>query len=221
MKKITVITGHYGSGKSTFAANYAIKCAEQGEQVTVVDMDTVNPYYRTADLGELFARKGVKLCAPMYAGTNLDVPILNFDIPAIYAEGRKLVIDMGGDDAGAYPLGKFRSFLEANKEETEILYVVNFCRYLTRTPEEAEEILREIEAACGLKATAMVNNSNLGFETDSDVIAAGIKQAEMISKQAELPIFCHTVPVLENRTVSAESTADIFPVEIYIKNVWN
>ena len=142
MKKITVITGHYGSGKSTFAANYAIKCAEQGEQVTVVDMDTVNPYYRTADLGELFARKGVKLCAPMYAGTNLDVPILNFDIPAIYAEGRKLVIDMGGDDAGTYPLGKFRSFLEANKEETEILYVVNFCRYLTRTPEEAEEILR-------------------------------------------------------------------------------
>lgn len=184
-------------------------------------MDTVNPYYRTADLGELFARNGVKLCAPMYAGTNLDVPILNFDIPAIYAEGRKLVIDMGGDDAGTYPLGKFRSFLEANKEETEILYVVNFCRYLTRTPEEAEEILREIEAACGLKATAMVNNSNLGFETDSDVIAAGIKQAEMISKQAELPIFCHTVPVLENRTVSAESTADIFPVEIYIKNVWN
>ena len=67
----------------------------------------------------------------------------------------------------------------------------------------------------------MVNNSNLGFETDSDVIAAGIKQAEMISQQAELPIFCHTVPVLENRTVSAESTADIFPVEIYIKNVWN
>ena len=127
---------------------------------------------------------------------------------------------MGGDDAGTYPLGKFRSFLEANKEETEILYVVNFCRYLTRTPEEAEEILREIEAACGLKATAMVNISNLGFETDSDVIAAGIKQAEMISKQAELPFFCHPVPVLENRTVSAESTADIFPVEIYIKNVW-
>lgn len=221
MKNITVITGHYGSGKSTFAANYAIKCAEQGEKVTVVDMDTVNPYYRTADLADLFKEKGVKLCAPMYAGTNLDVPILNYDIPAIYAEGRKLVIDMGGDDAGAYPLGKFRSFIEANREEAEILYVVNFCRYLTRTPEEAEEILREIEAACGLKATGLVNNSNLGFETDSDIIAGGIVQAEAISRQAKLPVFCHTVPVLEGRNISAESTDNIFPVEIYIKNVWN
>ena len=105
MKRITVIAGHYGSGKSTFAANYAIDMSKKGEAVTVVDMDTVNPYYRTADLGDLFAENGVKLAAPRYAGTNLDVPILDFDIPALYAEGRNLVIDLGGDDAGAYPLG--------------------------------------------------------------------------------------------------------------------
>jgi energy-coupling factor transporter ATP-binding protein EcfA2 len=218
MKKITVITGHYGSGKSTFAANYAIDMSKKGEAVTVVDMDTVNPYYRTADLEELFAENGVKLAAPQYAGTNLDVPILNFDIPALFSEGRSLVIDMGGDDAGAYPLGKFREFISMHSDETEILYVVNFCRFLTHVPEEAEEILREIERACGLSATGIVNNSNLGFETDSEIIGSGRIKAEKISELTGLPIFCHTLPLIPSCDMDRTG---YYPLTVYIKNVWN
>lgn len=221
MKKITVITGHYGSGKSTFAANYAVSCAAAGEAVTVVDMDTVNPYYRTADLGDIFEKNNVRLCAPRYAGTNLDVPILDYDIPALAAEGRKLVIDMGGDDSGAYPLGKFKEFIKENADEAEILYVINFCRFLTHTPEEAQEILCEIEAACGLKATAFVNNTNLGFETDKDIILKGIMQAEKFSSETGLPVFSHTVPKLDGTDLTEVNRDNIFPVEIYIKNVWN
>ncbi len=221
MKNITVITGHYGSGKSTFAANYAIYCAKAGEKVTVVDMDTVNPYYRTADLKDIFTENGVRLCAPRYAGTNLDIPVLDFDIPSLAAEGRKLVIDLGGDDSGAYPLGKFRDFIRENEKDSEILYVMNFCRFLTHTPEEAEEILRAIEAACGLKATALVNNSNLGSETDRDIILNGIRQAEKVSEATELPVFCHTVPKTDDAKLAAINAENIFPVDIYIKNVWN
>lgn len=219
MKKITVIAGHYGSGKSTFAANYAIDMAKSGEKVTVVDMDTVNPYYRTADLENIFRENGVKLAAPRYAGTNLDVPILDFDIPALCSEGRNLVIDLGGDDAGAYPLGKFKEYIKARSEETDILYVVNFCRFLTHEPGEAEEILREIEAACGLAATGIVNNSNLGFETDSDIIESGREKAEKISALTGLPIFCHTLPLIPScEGISAEGS---YPLTVYIKNVWN
>ena len=219
MKKITVIAGHYGSGKSTFAANYAVKQAAAGEKVTVVDMDTVNPYYRTADLADIFTANGVKLAAPRYAGTNLDVPILDYDIPALCSEGRNLVIDLGGDDAGAYPLGKFREYIKANHDETEILYVVNFCRFLTHEPGEAAEILREIEAACGLAATGIVNNSNLSLETDSEIIENGRQKAEQISSLTGLPILCHTLPKIP-------SCEDIdrngfFPLTVYIKNVWN
>lgn len=221
MKGITVITGHYGSGKSTFAANYAVSCAAVGEAVTVVDMDTVNPYYRTADLGDIFEKNNVRLCAPRYAGTNLDVPILDFDIPALAAEGRKLVIDMGGDDAGAYPLGKFKEFIKENACDAEILYVINFCRFLTHTPEEAQEILCEIEAACGLKATAFVNNTNLGFETDKDIILKGIRQAEKFSSETGLPVFTHTVPLFIGDFTDAVNGEKLLPVEIYIKNVWN
>lgn len=219
MKRITVIAGHYGSGKSTFAANYAIDMSKKGEAVTVVDMDTVNPYYRTADLGDLFAENGVKLAAPRYAGTNLDVPILDFDIPALYAEGRNLVIDLGGDDAGAYPLGKFREFISQNRDEAEILYVVNFCRFLTQDPEEAEEILREIERACGLSATGIVNNSNLGFETDSEIIGSGRAKSEKISEITGLPIFCHTLPLIPS--CEGIDRAGYYPLTVYIKNVWN
>lgn len=219
INKITVITGHYGSGKSTFAANYAIRAAEQGDKATVVDMDTVNPYYRTADLEDIFKENGVKLIAPMYAGTNLDTPIINYDIPTLYDEGRRLIIDMGGDDAGAYPLGKFSRFIKEHEAETDIFYVVNFCRFLTHEPSEAEEILREIETACGLKATAIVNNSNLGYETDGEIIREGIKKAEELCGIAGIPIIYNTVPKL-----TACESVDIekaFPMEIYIKNVWN
>lgn len=218
MKRITVITGHYGSGKSTFAANYAVKCAAEGESCAVVDMDTVNPYYRTADLAELFKEKGIVLHAPMYAGTNLDVPILDYDIPSLYGMGRKLIIDLGGDDAGASPLGKYAAFLREHADETEILYVVNFCRFLTQRAEEAQEILNEIEAACGLKATAIVNNSNLGFETDYEIISDGMKKADEISQISGLPIFCHTCPVIDGcKDISGDN---ILPLTIYIKNVW-
>lgn len=219
INKITVITGHYGSGKSTFAANYAVKAAEKGEQVTVVDMDTVNPYYRTADLGNIFTEKGVKLIAPMYAGTNLDTPILDYDIPTIYAEGRKLIIDMGGDDAGAYPLGKFSAFLKEHEAEVDIFYVVNFCRFLTHEVSDAEEILKEIEAACGLKATGIVNNSNLGLETDEDIIRKGIAKAEALCQTAGIPLICSTVPRLDG--CENITPPNMFPMEIYIKNVWN
>lgn len=219
MKKITVICGHYGSGKSTFAANYAVKSAEDGHSTAVIDMDTVNPYYRTADLEKIFAEKGVRLIAPMYAGSNLDVPILNYDIPALYSSGENLVIDLGGDDSGAYPLGKYRDFLKAHADETEVLYIVNFRRFLTSGPKEAEKLMREIETACGLDITGIVNNSNLGVETYEDVIREGMASAEKFAEITGLPVFCHTVPKIPE---CSEIHGDkIFPVEIYIKNTWD
>ncbi len=219
MKRITVITGHYGCGKSTFAANLAVKAAGEGEMVTVVDMDTVNPYYRTADLTQIFEEKGVGLTAPMYAGSNLDIPVLDFDLPALYGRGDKLIIDLGGDDAGAYPLGKYHTFLTEHREETELLCVVNFRRFLTREAQEAVKLLNEIEAACRLKADGFVNNTNLGFETDEEVINEGIAKSEELTRLTGVPVKYSTCPLLPQ--CSGMEGKGLFPMEIYIKNVWN
>lgn len=227
-RKITVITGHYGSGKSTLAANIALKIAEEAAAdtstlVSVVDMDIVNPYYRTSDLKGIFEEKGVRLLSPMYAGTNLDTPILDYDISGIYEDGGYLVIDMGGDDAGAYALGKFAEFISEHSDETDILCTVNFCRGLTDSPEEALENLREIEAACRLKITGLANTTNLSYETDENVILKGAQKTRELSRISGIPVRLTAVTRLEACERLIKSGIDgenIFPVDILIKNIW-
>ena len=115
-----------------------------------------------------------------------------------------MVIDMGGDDTGAYPLGKFGDFLKAHDQETDVLYVVNFRRYLTSDPADSAEIMRDIEKACGLSVTGIVNNTNLGAETDRDIISEGAALAEELSRISGVPVFCNTVPTLCCRDVKVD-----------------
>ena len=107
MKKITIITGHYGSGKTNLAVNLALRLADAGEKVTIVDFDIVNPYFRTADFAELFQKHGVTLAASMYANTSLDIPAISFDMERMAYEPGYLIVDVGGDDAGAIGLGRY------------------------------------------------------------------------------------------------------------------
>ena len=100
MKKITIITGHY------LAVNLALRLADAGEKVTIVDFDIVNPYFRTADFAELFQKHGVTLAASMYANTSLDIPAISFDMERMAYEPGYLIVDVGGDDAGAIGLGR-------------------------------------------------------------------------------------------------------------------
>ena len=102
MKRITIITGHYGSGKTNLSVNLAVNAAKEGKKVTVVDLDIVNPYFRTADFQQLFNEMGITLLAPDYANSNLDIPALSFDVEQLACQNNgNLIIDVGGDDAGA------------------------------------------------------------------------------------------------------------------------
>lgn len=215
MKKINIVTGHYGSGKTNFSANLAVKLAESGERVTVVDLDIVNPYFRSADFGELFGSKKIELVAPMYANSNLDIPAISFDLERIAAESGYLITDVGGDDAGAIALGRYAKAFEEFSDEVEMLYVVNCRRFLTSTADEALALMYEIEAAAGMKHTAIVNNTNLLYETTAEVLESSQKFAEEISEKAGLPIEYTCVPM----GISAKVT-NPFPVEIYVKKVW-
>ena len=187
-KRITLFTGHYGSGKTNIAVAYAKLLHSEGKKVTVADMDIVNPYFRTKDSVDEFRALGIRFVSSAYANTNVDLPALPSELYGV-VENRDsfAVLDIGGDDRGAYALGRFSGFIK-DENDYENIFVANMYRPLTRTPREALEVMREIEAAGGLPVTAIVNNSNLGELTDTDTVLASADYAAELSDLSGLPV---------------------------------
>ena len=189
---IAVICGHYGCGKTNLALNLALEAAGAGP-VTLVDLDVVNPYFRSSDYRGILKESGVRLIAPVFAGTTLDTPTLPPDIQSIFAPGAgRVFIDAGGDDAGATALGGLSANL--SKAGYELIYVINRYRVLSQTPEECAELLSEIEAASRLRATGIVNNSHLGVETTWEDIRNALPFAQATAQATGLPLLYSTVP---------------------------
>lgn len=183
-KRITILCGHYGSGKTNIAVNLAFFAKNCYDRVAVADIDIVNPYYRTKDSGKELAAAGIRLIVSQYANSNLDVPALPQDLVSVTADkNQRVIMDVGGDDRGALALGRLARAIEA-ENDYEMLFVVNRFRPLMATPEGALEIMREIEKAASLKFTAIVNNPNIGGETAAkDVIESAdyIKKLELLT----------------------------------------
>lgn len=213
--KIIIITGHYGCGKTNAAVNIALNLAQKGEKVKVVDLDIVNPYFRTADFGELFGSEGVELIVPMYANSNLDIPALSFDIGGIISGEGYTVIDVGGDPEGAVALGRYSDVLK-NRSDTGLYYVINKYRYLTSTPSEAAELLEEIKAASGLECSGIINNSNLGALTDRETVANSIEYAQKVAEAAKAPLLFTC-----SESKNLEGIENGFETNIYVKAPWN
>lgn len=212
--KIIVITGHYGCGKTNVSVNLALMQAKGPSRVAVVDLDIVNPYFRTADFGELFKDKGVRLVTPMYANSNLDIPALSFDLAGIINEADSVIIDVGGDPEGAAALGRYSDVL-GKREDLGLYYVVNKYRYLTSTPEEAVELLREIEAVGNVPCSGVINNSNLGKLTDSKIVAESVEYAEKVAKAAGVPV---VFTCSQERNLAG--IENVLPIEVFVKPAW-
>ena len=192
-KRITLLSGHYGSGKTNIAVNLARRLRASRENVAIADIDIVNPYFRTKDSQAELERAGIRLISSPYAGSNVDLPALPDEVYAITDDPSvTAVVDVGGDDRGALALGRWRDAI-LNEGDYEMLFVINRFRPLTATPEDAIEILREIETASGMPFTAVVNNSNLGEETTArDVLESGA-YAERVCALSGLPLKMTTV----------------------------
>ena len=195
MKRITLFAGHYGSGKTNIALNYArhLKKAE-GTKVAIADLDIVNPYFRTKDSKDALAADGIELVVSDFANSNVDFPALPKETYALLAEQDKLlVIDVGGDDRGALALGRYVDDIRASNDY-EMLGVINFSRPLTRTPEDAVEVLREIEYACKLPFTGLVNNTNLGQESSAANVLESMALAKRTAELMNIPLRFTCVP---------------------------
>ena len=216
MKRVTLFAGHYGSGKTNIAVNYALHLRRQGLPVIIADLDIVNPYFRTKDSAKELEEAGIEVIASPYANSNLDIPALPEKMyrvcrdHSVYA-----VIDVGGDDQGAVALGRYTPEI-LEEGNYEMIFVANAFRPLTRRPEEALEVMREIEAAGGIPFTAIVNNANLGEETSAEDVLRGEAFCRELSQLSGLPV-AFTSIVRELQPHLEGKVGNLFPMQLQYK----
>lgn len=193
MKRISIFCGHYGSGKTNIAVNYALALKAAGKPVRIADLDIVNPYFRTKDSADTLSAAGIPLISPAYANSNVDLPALPQELYSLVQQRQYYaVMDVGGDDRGALALGRYTPFI-VEENDYDMFCVINFYRPLTQNAEEAAEVMAEITAASRIPFTAIVNNSNLGRDTKPDDILRTVPECEKLSRMTGLPIAFTTV----------------------------
>ena len=222
-KRIILFAGHYGSGKTNIAINCAKALRRAGEKVTIADLDIVNPYFRTKDSAADLQAEGIDLVVSDFANSNVDFPALPKEIyalvaPIIQSEQSnnrtipRVVMDIGGDDRGALALGRYVPDIRA-EGDYEMLAVVNAARPLTRTAQDAVEVLREIEAACQLPFTGIVNNTNLGQQTTAATVLDSRAYSDEVAEMMKIPVrfTCATAAIAKELEGKVEN---LLPIEI-------
>lgn len=193
MKRITIFAGHYGSGKTNIAVNAAIENQKNGIPTVIADLDIVNPYFRTKDSEERLKEAGIKLISSQYANSNVDLPAVPQEMYSVVDDkSRHYIVDLGGDDRGAYALGRYADKIK-EENDYEFVFVFNKYRPLTATAEDAIEVMREIEQACNMEFTAIVNNSNIGEKTRFEDVLKSVEECDKLSLVTGKPVLFTSV----------------------------
>jgi len=210
MEKLKVICGHFGSGKTEIAINLA----KEKENSVIVDLDTVNPYYRTAELRDKLERDGVRVIASEFAASNVDMPTLPAEIISVFNHAGPAVIDVGGDDDGAFALGRYKQYF--NMRDYELYFVICATRPLTKTADDIIEMMQNIEGASRLKITHLINNTHLAQFTDKETVLKGQKVAQEVSRRTGIPILF--TAVREDLKDEIEKLIDnpVYGIKLYI-----
>ena len=216
--RLSIVTGHYGTGKTEFAVNLALAMAQDGERVMMADLDIVNPYFRSRERRKLLEEAGIRLISSSQACSDADVPALPAALLTIL-EDRSIrgILDIGGDPVGARVLARFQPRIVM--EDHQLIYVLNANRPEVRETENAIAYLRGIEATTGLTCTGIVNNTHLCGETTEEEIRKGAALAAEVSRETSIPVLCH---VAEEKFIPSLSDLPetVFPITIQMKKPW-
>ncbi len=215
MKRINIVTGHYGSGKTEFALNYAIRLREAFGKSTICDMDIVNPYFRTFDAAKDLSDMGIKVIAPEYAGTNLDLPSLPSDILSVFSnKDDAAVLDVGGDEDGAIALGQYYPYLK--DEDYEMFFVINAKRPDTSDADDIIRLADEIQYASRCRITAIVNNTNLSYISSAAELSESLALTDEVSKRMNVPVkFVSGTPEILEKVDTGNT--EKFPLKLFMQ----
>ncbi len=187
-KRVSLFCGHYGSGKTNLAVNWAKALRAGGREAALADIDIVNPYFRSKDSESELRALGIDVISLPFANTSVDLPSLPSEVYGlVQRRDRFAVLDIGGDDRGALALGRFAPYI-AEENDYDMFFVVNFYRPLTRTAAAALDVMNEIAAVCPLRFTAIVNNSNMGEATVPADVEATFPEAQKLSALSGVPV---------------------------------
>lgn len=223
MNRLTVHIGHYGSGKTELSLNLMHKLLKQGEKATLVDLDIVNPYFRSGEHKEDLEKLGARVIRPNFEGTNVDVPSLPAEVVSAFTDkSAKVVLDVGGDSSGATALGRYHVDIE--EDDYIVKCVVNTSRPFTKTALEIVEMVRSLEKASKLKVDTLINNTNVARETTADMIVDSQPIVEEAAKM--LGISVSGIGAMQN--IIDELPEDFYkrykdiitPVELYMRKDW-
>lgn len=215
---MTLFAGHYGSGKTNIAVNFALRLARQGKRTALGDLDIVNPYYRAKDSQRELEAAGVRVIASAYANSNVDVPALPQEMYALTENlDTYAVLDIGGDDRGALALGRYVPAI-VRENDYDMLFVFNRSRPLTRDAASALGIMREIEDACMLPFTGIVHNTNLGRETTPETLLSALPALKELTRLSGLPLR-FTAARSDIAPLLPKDIGEIFPMELQ-KTIW-
>ena len=214
--KMNIVTGHYGSGKTEFALNLAMKFKKQGKNVSICDLDIVNPYFRTNDARNILEENDIKVISSEFANTNVDIPALPGEVLSVFADSsRYKIFDVGGDDDGAITLGRYFNYI--SKEPYNMYYVVNTMRPMTSSSEQIVEMAKNIEEASRLKITSIVNNTNLSYLTTEKDITESVTIIDEAAKMlgVDVSYISGKKEILDKLPESLKNKR--FDIDIYMK----
>lgn len=216
--RLTVIVGHFGSGKTEVAINMAIELGKRGYVFSLADLDVVDPYFRSRDCKRTLDEAGGRLIASSQAHMDADLPSMPpdvcvlFDNPSMYG-----VLDIGGDPSGARVLARYRQqLIDCN---ARVLCVVNGNRPLSDTPEKAASYIKRIEKAAGMPIVGLINNTHCCQLTELDDILRGAALTEKVSVCTGIPVVCHAVSE-KLAAQASEIIQPVFPMKLYMKKPW-
>ena len=218
MKRMQIITGHYGSGKTEYAVNLALHLAQTTENVALADMDIVNPYFRSYEQAKRLEDAGIRVIVTSCGGV-ADIPAINPEVMSIFQQDKWTgVLDIGGDPIGARVLARFAPQLKP--DDFDLLFVLNANRPETKDVESALQYMQGIEAECRQKVTGIVNNTHLCGETTAEEILKGAELAHALSERTSLPVIHHAVQRKFVEQVQDKLSEPILPMNIYMKKPW-
>lgn len=221
-KRIRLITGYYGSGKTEFALNYISKLAQTSKRLALADIDIVNVFFRSRERAKELEALGIEVISSSMTQDSSDLPALSSKIvKPLRDKSYDYVMDLGGSEIGANVLGRYKP--DIHPEEVDFFMVVNIFRPETGTVDDICKQMELLEEKSGLKVTGLINNTNLIHETKIEHILEGDALLKEVVEKTKVPVrytTCMLAEVGQCEELGKRVQGELFPMHYKMRESW-